>query len=430
MTKSEMFQALLTNIAVDNAASISQRYGELTSALNKAFRDTDSKTANSLQVGSYGRWTAIKGISDLDMLYIMPKAKWDTYKDSKQLKLLQDAKAAIDLRYPGTKTKVDRNVVVVTFQNFEIEVVPVFQRVEGGFLFPDSYGDGSWPTTNPQAEISAVSTLDAEKNGNLRRLCKMARAWKNKHGVGMGGLLIDTLAYNFLNSTSNYDTKSYSSYDRLVRDFFEYLKDLPNQDYYKAPGSQQHVRVKKRFQRKAKKAFNLANKAIEAEGKDYAHDRWKKLFGRPFPARPQEVEEAALSKAADAWDNTEQFVEDRFGIDVRFNVEIDCEVSQNGFREFFLRDVTSRIIPLKAKKRLLFNITANDTPAPFDVYWKVLNRGGDTYKRNCVRGQIVRDEGHSKKKETTDFRGEHIVECYIVKNGVVVAKDRIDVPIG
>nr|WP_267284590.1 hypothetical protein [Klebsiella pneumoniae] len=34
-----------------------------------------------------------------------------------------------------------------------------------------------------------------------------------------------------------------------------------------------------------------------------------------------------------------------------------------------------------------------------------------------------------QKIESTNFRGDHIVECYCVKDGVVVAKDRIHVPI-
>jgi hypothetical protein len=63
----DTFQQFLRNLAVDNAQTISDRYGEITCALNKKFRDTESKTANTLQVGSYGRHTAIKGISDLDM---------------------------------------------------------------------------------------------------------------------------------------------------------------------------------------------------------------------------------------------------------------------------------------------------------------------------------------------------------------------------
>ncbi len=64
MTTTEMFTDFLKNLAIDNGASITSKYEEITSALNKKFRDTESKTANSLQVGSYGRWTGIKGISD------------------------------------------------------------------------------------------------------------------------------------------------------------------------------------------------------------------------------------------------------------------------------------------------------------------------------------------------------------------------------
>ena len=64
----DTFKQFLSNLKVDNAQAISDRYGEITCALNKKFRDTESKTANTLQVGSYGRHTAIKGISDLDIL--------------------------------------------------------------------------------------------------------------------------------------------------------------------------------------------------------------------------------------------------------------------------------------------------------------------------------------------------------------------------
>ena len=53
MSISDDFKAFLENIQVDNAETISLRYGEVTAALNKQFRDTESKTANSLQVGSY-----------------------------------------------------------------------------------------------------------------------------------------------------------------------------------------------------------------------------------------------------------------------------------------------------------------------------------------------------------------------------------------
>lgn len=64
MSVAEMFSDFVTNLAIGNMETISTRYGELTSALNKQFRDTESKTANTLQVGSFGRKTGINGISD------------------------------------------------------------------------------------------------------------------------------------------------------------------------------------------------------------------------------------------------------------------------------------------------------------------------------------------------------------------------------
>ena len=428
MTVTEMFSGLLSNLRVDNADTISLRYGEITSSLNKRFRDSESKTANSLQVGSYGRWTAIKGISDLDMLYIMPVSQWDKYKDGGQSKLLTETKDAIKARYPRTDVRVDRLVVTATYQNFHIEVQPVFEQDDGGFKYPDTYNGGRWKLTKPREEISAMKEFVAQKNKNLRRLCKMARAWKNKHGVGMGGLLIDTLAHNFLNSTSDYDEKSFLHYDWLSRDFFKYLSELPDQNHYKALGSGQNVKIKKKFQKKAKKAYELCLNAIEDGDSDRANDKWKKVYGRPFPGKAQKIEEAA-AKAQQAWRDTEQFIEDQFPVDIRHSMTLDCEVSQRGFREHFLKNMLAKAIPLLANKKLLFTVVDCDVSEPYSIRWKVLNRGAEAKRKDCIRGQIFSDEGYNKRKETTDFSGEHVVECYAIKNGVVVAKDRIDVPI-
>jgi hypothetical protein len=424
-----MFSQFIANLAISNTETISLRYGELTAALNKTFRDTESKTANTLQVGSFGRKTGINGISDLDMLYIMPKSKWDTYQDNKQLKLLQDVKTSILNRYPKTNVRVDRLVVTVTYVNFHVEVQPVFEQDDGTFKYPDTKNGGSWKITKPREEMTAVAELDVEKNANLRRLCKMARSWRNKHGVVMGGLLVDTLAYNFLQATTDYDTKSFHHYDELSRDFFEYLAELPKQDRYSAPGSKQHVKVKKAFQRKARKAHRLCLKAIEAEGTKGVNDKWKKVYGRPFPASAALTKESAIATHTASWDNTEQFIEDHYPVDIRYSLKIDCDVKQNGFRENRLSVMIAKKIPLLAKKTLEFEIVEIDVPGEYSIEWKVLNRGDEARRRNKIRGEIVPDAGRHSKTEPTAFRGDHIVECYAVQNGVVVAKDRIHVPI-
>jgi hypothetical protein len=423
-----MFQGLLDNLKIDNNDVISMRYDEITASLNKTFRDTDSKTANSLQVGSYGRWTAIKGISDLDMLYIMPATKWADYKDGKQYQLLSDTKDVILARYPRTEVFVDRLVVRVLYKNFHVEVQPVFENTDRSFTYPDTYNGGKWRVTRPREELKAMTEFVANKNKNLRRLCKMARAWKNKHGVAMGGLLIDTLAHNFLKSTNDYDDKSYTYYDWMARDFFQYLMNEPDKDHYQALGSGQDVKVKKKFQKKAKKAYELSLKAIEAGENDSANDKWKKIFGRPLPASAS-VQKAAFAEAAHYWRDTEEFIEDKYPIDIRYNLEIDCDVSQNGQVETLLRKLLSRTMKLPPKKSLAFKVVSIDVPQPFEIKWKILNRGDVAKRRDCIRGQIIDDGGDMQRVETTDFDGEHMVECFVVKNGVVVAKDRIDVPI-
>lgn len=429
MSIADDFKIFLDNIKVDNAGMIALRYGEVTASLNKEFRDTESKTANSLQVGSYGRWTAIKGISDLDMIYIMPAAKWDTYKNGNQYALLRDTKDAIKRRYPTTTVKVDRLVVRVLYNDFHIEVMPAFRMADGSYKYPDTLNGGTWKITKPQDELDETREANRRKNRNLRRLCKMARAWKNKHGVAMGGLLIDTLAYNFLESTDYYDDKSYYYYDYMSRDFFRFLANQPKQSEYAALGSRQRVRVKKRFERKAKKAYDLCIKAIEASGQKNERQKWRDVFGNAYPA-PGKSAAGEAAAFAHVFRDTEKFVEDEFRIDVRYHLRINCEVTQDGFRPGLLRDLLERHGILLPKKELRFFITdATDVPDDVEFYWKVLNRGVEAQRRDMIRGQIVRDRGTRECHERTDFRGDHLVECYAVQRGVIIARDVIRVPI-
>ncbi len=98
----------------------------------------------------------------------------------------------------------------------------------------------------------------------------MARAWKYKWDVPMGGLLIDTLAYNFM-ADCGYKDKSYLYYDFISRDFFKYLSEQnTKQSYWLSPGARQYVSRKGKFEYKAKQCYNIALEAIAKE-KDYPY---------------------------------------------------------------------------------------------------------------------------------------------------------------
>ena len=424
MTISEAFKQFLENSKVDNYEQINNRYKEITKKLNKTFRNTDSDSYNSLQVGSYGRYTGIKGISDLDMLYIMPKSKWCIYEHHPR-KLLQDVRDALKDRYPATEIHFDRLVVDVFFTNFTYEVQPVFES-EDGYLFPDTHYN-NYRLTKPKQEQQAMTDFKKYHGGHHRLLCKMVRSWKNTVGLAMGGLLVDTLTYNFLKSNGCYDFATFSNFDIMCRDFFLFLKNEQRHDHYQALGSNQDVKVKHPFQNKAKQAYYTSLKAIAENNEVLRNKTWREIFGFAFPKELHTISSVQIN--SDITD-LEEFIEDFYPIDIKYELKINCQMTCAGFRSDLLQNFLKSKRKIPHDYSLMFYIEKTDAPLGFEVRWKVRNVGDVAERRNCLRGQIIKsNNGFDKRKETSNFYGPHYVECYLIYKGVVVARDRIDVPI-
>src|SRR5258708_18619612 len=66
-------------ISSELIGSISYRYKRITRQLNTDFWNTNSETSHSLYVGSYGRDTAARGLSDLDIAFILPNSEYHKY---------------------------------------------------------------------------------------------------------------------------------------------------------------------------------------------------------------------------------------------------------------------------------------------------------------------------------------------------------------
>lgn len=426
MKTSEIFDALLANLKVgDTAATIGSRRDEITKALNKDFRDKDGCTDYSRMVGSFGRHTAIKGVSDLDMIYILPAGIRADYKgETGPRRMLERVRDDLKARYTNTDIRVDQCVVRVQFVSnaFKFEVQPAFENSDGSFDYPDTKAE-DWKVTKPREEIEATRECNDRTSTNMRHLARMARAWKNQNGVNMGGLLIDTLVHRFFSQTDVYELAGTGSFDLMVRDFFEFLKDEPDKDYYLALGSNQQVKVKSRFQPKAKKAYNRCLEAIEEEGRTAANKKWREVFGTSVPLA------VSASEASRTFTDTEEFIEDHYPVDICGTVSIDCEITQDGWRPTRLREMLRTGVLLRANRSLKFWVTDCSVEGSYALRWKVLNRGPEAERRDIVRGQIVDSSKPGIRTEHSDFKGEHVVECYVVKDGVVVARDRIDVPI-
>lgn len=292
MGLAEWFSTFCANIQVQDGGTISTRYKNITRRLNSDYWTTTSDTAHSLYVGSYGRNTAIQGISDLDMIFQLPYSvyeQYNNYSGNGQSALLNAVKTSIEKTYSTTSIRADGQVILVPFNDgITFEVVPAFINKDDSFTYPDSNNGGRWRTTNPKPEIEAIRSRNAVCNGNLILLCRMMRSWKNKWNVPIGGLLIDTLAYQFIDSYT-YRDKSYLYYDFFCRDFFKWMAEQDeNQEFWKAPGSGQYVYGKGLFQYKANRCYNISLEAIAHETASpkqewSAKQKWRDIFGNSFP---------------------------------------------------------------------------------------------------------------------------------------------------
>ena len=291
MSVSDKFSNFCSALRMNNdvVSNVSSRAKQITKRVNSDFRDIESDTRYSLFVGSYGRGTDIH-VSDIDMIVELPYQVYERYNDytgNGQSALIQALKNSIKKTYSTTHVRGDGQVVKLNFTDgICYEIVPGFINTDGkSYTYPDTNNGGSWKVTKPRDEISEINSANALWNKNLKRLCRMARAWKDKWDVPIGGLLIDTLAYNFLKQWE-YRDKSFVYYDWMSRDFFYYLKNQnTDQSYWLAPGSNQYVWRKGSFEYKALRCYNISVEAIDYENNDMtytANTKWREIYGTKF----------------------------------------------------------------------------------------------------------------------------------------------------
>lgn len=153
--------------------------------------------------------------------------------------------------------------------------------------------------------------------------------------------------------------------------------------------------------------------------------KWRLVFGDDFP----DVQTASKAETTvPIRDIGEEFLSDyEIPTNLRYSLKINAKVEQNGFRPF---NLIGALWPLKKQRALEFFIQSHSIPEPFDVKWKIKNHGDEAINAGDRRGKILDDYGDRTRKENTKYQGSHYVECCAIKDGICVAADKIDVPIG
>jgi hypothetical protein len=227
---------------------------------------------------------------DIDVLFVLPFAvyeRFNTYVGNKQSAILQEVKGVLQKTYPDTDMSGDGQVIVVRFATINVEVVPAFKLQNGQYWICDTHDGGSYKTTDPVAEIDAISTVHTDNNNNLRPIIKMLKTWQNYCNVPLKSFYLELLATDFLKKCE-WRKNGYFYYDWIVRDFFKYLQSKEN-GYIFVPGTYETISLGSAWKSRCDSAYARALKACEYEHDDYvnlAGEEWQKIFGTLIPQNP------------------------------------------------------------------------------------------------------------------------------------------------
>lgn len=169
--------------------------------------------------------------------------------------------------------------------------------------------------------------------------------------------------------------------------------------------------------------------AFDAPTVDESIAAWQKVFGTAFPGSVATATTASASGAIKSADvrraPKEQFIEEMFPVQLTETVTITCDVSPpHDLNRVQRRALRSGAGHVPKRRDLYFAVDGTTVNGPFVVYWKVRNSGFEAEKNRSLRGEITRDAGQRRKKESTLYAGQHYVECYVVKDGICVARSR------
>lgn len=295
-----------------------------------------------------------------------------------------------------------------------------------------------WRSRDPKAITAWFIQENKNKDYQLRELVRLLKMFsRSRKDWEMPGGLVQSVLAN----------EKYQEYNRIDERLYYTLKAIKdrlfwNKDVYNPADPLQTLKLIQKDNIKITNLYNRLNTYLTKLDvlfksdctKTQAMEAWKEFFNHDFWNQEVVQENGSRSFAFLSDDNeddydyreTEEFIEYLFPIDLQYSVELDCKVTQDGWRVDLLSEILRKRDKLKPKKKLEF-YAETDALSPYDVYWKVKNKGDIAKRRNEVRGQIVKRT--LQHTENTKFKGEHFAEVYIVKNGVCVARKKIEVPI-
>lgn len=392
---------------------------------------------NCIQIGSYPRFTAVRPLHDLDVLYIL--GQWDpvTHDPSDALQQLE-ARLRADYENPTAfDLVVSRQTHSVTLrfssggeEKFGVDIVPAYATDRNEFgadmyvvpeivlasrherrLLVERVQSGeqamAWIRSDPRGYIAVATSLN-QRNEDFRKAVKLAKGWRaackrDDPEFPLKSFHLEQAITGAFRADPDLDIFGaiFSFFVRLpdfirypqipdradpARNIDEYVADLTHADRLKVTQSRDAFLIK--LEELGDRAGAVSD-LISAGKRKRASTSEAYLFDSGIPMLTEED----------------------------FSITATALEREGGFR----RKILDRLGIIGTDRKIEFRVGPDAPPA--DVYkWKVKNDDGSPEPR----GEIT-DHRTLRDPESTKYKGQHFVECFAVRDGICVGRSRQNV---
>lgn len=397
--------------------------------------DTEIKLAENIEQGSVAMGTVTQNDAkdyDIDVAIIFDKDKLPD-GTTKTKNIITDSLRRKTSQFNTEPEKKTNCIRIIYEEGYHIDFA-IYRRDKNIFEEYEYEHCGSeWRKRDPKAINNwFIDSNKSSKDDNLRKVVRLMKMFsKSRDSWDMpGGLIQSVLVEECL-----------SEYDKLDETFYYTMTAIKNRLSWNKniynPVSNESIIYTEKDKNCVENLYNRLKNYLDKLNvlfnddctEEAAIDAWSDFFNSIYWSNllSESLEESSASLLFH-YNDTEEYIEEKYVVNNRYNLKIDCKVTQ-GWNQIDLTQMLRLGIPIKTGSDLLFYIKYNDVPSFFQIFWKVRNRGKVAEQRNMIRGKIIKDDGSEKNSETADFVRPHFVECFIVKDGKCVARDRINVPI-
>lgn len=251
--------------------------------------------------GSYARRTLIRPPNDIDLFVVLDYSKHGTdyyHAPDAVQKVLDRFHSILKECYPYTPIRKDHPAIHLAFTTYGFDVVPAFHRNGGGYMIPSHTGSG-WISTDPTKHAERTTVTNKGTGGYFVPFVKMFKSWNRAHFDKLTGFHLEMALAGAWpttqSSTYPYSMQhvSYSSYAQAAAALFPALSSALQYrtsdpagisgtiDDYLSSDDRSSTR------QRLNGAADAAQIALrhEARGDHYsAINKWREIFGEPFPA--------------------------------------------------------------------------------------------------------------------------------------------------